>query len=388
MLAEARWRQRNEEALRHAKAQAEAANRAKSLLLANMSHEIRTPMTGVIGFANLLAGTRLTAEQQEYTEGIRSSGEALLTLINDILDFSKIEAGRLALESTPFHLRQTVEKAVGLLALRAAEKSLRLIYTVDAALPPVVVGDAGRLRQVLVNLLGNAVKFTESGEVALEVRAGSEPNRIAFAVRDTGPGIAAEYQQRIFESFSQIDASINRKYGGTGLGLAISKSLAEQMGGAMWVESEPGRGSTFHFTILAEAGEAESVRTPGPEGRRARRGAAGALAGPAPDRGGRQRRQPQGRPFVPEAAGLRGRLGGQRSGIARAPGRRRLRRGFHGRADARDGRPRSRPAHPPRSRARAPAAHHRHDRRGLPRRSRPLPGSRHGRLHLQTHQPG
>ena len=220
-----------------------------------MSHEIRTPMTGVLGFADLLAGTELTAEQRDYVETIRSSGEALLGLINDILDFSKIEAGRLELDEAPVDVRNLVEKSVGLLAVQAAEKGLRLFFTIDPSTPRVISGDAMRLRQILVNLLGNAVKFTDAGEVSLSVAGSLEGGRgrMAFVVRDTGPGIPLDHQSRIFDSFSQVDPSISRKYGGTGLGLAISKSLAEQMGGSLSVDSEPGRGSAFRFVIPAPA---------------------------------------------------------------------------------------------------------------------------------------
>jgi len=251
-LAEQRFRARSEEAMGQAKLQAEAANRAKSLMLANMSHEIRTPMTGVLGCADLLAATPLTAEQRDYVDTIRSSGQALLGLINDILDFSKIESGKLNLEYARVDVRGLAEKTVGLLAKQAAEKGLHLSFALDASTPRAIAGDALRLRQVLVNLLGNAVKFTSQGEVSLSVsgaRGEDGGPRITFVVRDNGPGIPKEDQERIFDSFSQVDASISRKYGGTGLGLAISRSLAEQMGGSLSVESELGQGATFYFTI-------------------------------------------------------------------------------------------------------------------------------------------
>ncbi|MGP0088613.1 MAG: ATP-binding protein [Xanthobacteraceae bacterium] len=238
-----------ERALAEARDAAQDASRAKSRFLAMVSHEIRTPLNGILGMADLLLDTTLTPEQTTYTKAVKTSGDTLLSLIEEILDFSKIEAGKLELEAQPFALQALIEEVVELLAPRAHAKGLEIGTYVDSRLPARAIGDTARLRQVLLNLIGNAVKFTERGGIAVEVEPGSAPQQMEILIRDTGIGIAPEEQARIFDEFEQGDADAARRHGGTGLGLAISKRIVERMGGRIGVQSVPGAGTTFRVTV-------------------------------------------------------------------------------------------------------------------------------------------
>ena len=243
---------------------AESASHTKSQFLADMSHEIRTPMNAVLGMASMMEGTQLTAEQREFIEIIRTSGETLIDLINDILDFSKIEAGRVDLECIPLRPKNLVNETINLLRLKAEDRGLTLTGNVESAVPAVLAGDPTRIRQILINLVGNAIKFTHEGGISINVRLESAEDikvRLIFSVTDTGIGIPKDRIDRLFRPFSQVDASTTRNYGGTGLGLAISSRLSELMNGRMWVESTQGKGSTFFFTVELLPPPTEDVST-------------------------------------------------------------------------------------------------------------------------------
>ena len=380
-------RYRSEEALTEASGRAEAASRAKTEFLASMSHEIRTPLNGILGYTDLLLDAELRPEQRRLAERIYFAGSALLTIVNDILDFSKIEAGQIILHREPFLLKGLVDNTVSIVADLAERKGLAMEAELDPNLPPALVGDEGRLRQILLNLLNNAVKFTSEGRVSLSVRrarSGDVPcdmsdqcEFLRFAVSDTGIGIPEDQRKNLFHRFYQVNQSSTREFGGTGLGLAISKRLVQLMGGEIGLNSAEGKGSTFWFTVPLPRAEEAVI---------AQQLAASMASKPyGPDPASRRSRAQSGsRVHDPQECRSRGGHGRKRGRGRRGDPSQDLRPGAHGRSDARDGRHHRNKKDPRAGRPGQPSANHRHDRQRLSTAGAGVQRSRHGRPYREA----